>query len=172
MNAHSHRDRKSGDAQVAGPSRSPLLRLPMRRNFLGQEKTTELLMPAASDRAWSGAIAKNQRRRLDEERLAGFNHSADPSTYRRKISVRTTRATAHCSHDDSGLERQSIGRCGVDRGGRRGSVCCDGNDSERRLRNIGASVAGPWGDHCVSHLLRPVDGARKSQSQWDLWEVD
>jgi hypothetical protein len=27
--------------------------------------------------AWSGAIAKNQRRRIYEERLAGFNQSAD-----------------------------------------------------------------------------------------------
>ena len=79
---------------MAGLSRSPLLRLPIRLNFLGQEKNQELLLPAASDCAWSGAIAKYQRRRLDEERLAGFNQSADPSTHRRKNSVRTTRATA------------------------------------------------------------------------------
>jgi hypothetical protein len=94
MNEYSRRDRKSGDAKVAGLSRSPLLRLPIRLNFLGQEKNQELLLPAASDCAWSGAIAKYQRRRLDEERLAGFNQSADPSTHRRKNSVRTTRATA------------------------------------------------------------------------------
>ena len=31
---------------------------------------------------------------LDEERLAGFNQSADLSTYPRKNSVRTARATA------------------------------------------------------------------------------
>src|ERR1039457_2187834 len=94
MNGHSRRDRKSGDAQVAGPSRSSPLRLPIRLNFFGQEKNQELLLPSASDCAGSGAIAKDQRRRLDEERRAGFNHSADLSTYPRKISVRTTRATA------------------------------------------------------------------------------
>jgi hypothetical protein len=94
MNATSRTDRKSGDARVAGISRSPLLRLPIRLNFLGQEENQELLLPAASDCAWVRAIAKDQRGRLDEERLAGFNQSADPSTYRRKNSVRTTRATA------------------------------------------------------------------------------
>jgi hypothetical protein len=66
----------------------------MRINFLGQDKNQELLLPLASDCASSGAIAKDQRQRLDEGRLAGFNQSADPSTYRRKNSVRTTRATA------------------------------------------------------------------------------
>ena len=95
MNATSRTDRKSGDARVAGISRSPFLRLPVRLNFLGQEKNQELLLPAASDCAWSGAIAKDQRGKLDGERLAGFNQSADPSTYRRKNSVRTTRATAY-----------------------------------------------------------------------------
>src|SRR5258708_39979942 len=95
MNARSRTDRKSGDARrVAGISRSPLLRLPIRLNFLGQEKNQELLLPAASDCAWSGAIAKDQRGRLDEERLAEFNQSADRSTYRKKKSVRTARATA------------------------------------------------------------------------------
>src|ERR1700733_3549916 len=95
MNAHSRRDRKSRDAQVAGLSRSRLLRLPMRINFLSQEKSRELLLPSASDRARVRAIAStDQRRRLDEERLAGFNQSADLSTYPRKISVRTPRATA------------------------------------------------------------------------------
>src|ERR1700732_4163234 len=94
MNEYSRRDRKSGDANVAGLSRSPLLRLPIRLNFLGQEKNQELLLPAASDCAWSGAIAKDRRRRLDEEPFTGFNQSADLSTYPRKISVRTTRATA------------------------------------------------------------------------------
>src|SRR5271154_725865 len=94
MNEYYRRDRKSGDARIAGISRSPLLRLPIRLNPLGQEKNQELLLPAASDCAWSGAIAKDQREGLDEERLAEFNQSADPSTYQRKISVRTTRATA------------------------------------------------------------------------------
>src|ERR1035438_10335518 len=94
MNATNRTDRKSGDARVAGISRSPLLRLPIRLNFLGQEKNQELLLPAASDCAWDRAIAKDQRGRLDEERLAGFNQSADLSTYPRKSSVCTTRATA------------------------------------------------------------------------------
>ena len=94
MNGHSRRDRKSGDARVAGPSRSPLLMLPIRLRFSGQEKNQELLLPSASDCAWAGAIAKDQRGRLDDERLAGFNQSADLSTHRRKNSVRTTRATA------------------------------------------------------------------------------
>jgi hypothetical protein len=38
--------------------------------------------------------AKDQRGRLDVERLAGFNQSAEPFTYRGKNSFRTTRATA------------------------------------------------------------------------------
>jgi hypothetical protein len=94
MNEGCRRDRKSRDARIAGISRSPLLQLPIRLNFLGQEKNQELLLPSAPDCAGSGAIAKDQRRRLDEERRAGFNQSADLSTYPRKISVRTTRATA------------------------------------------------------------------------------
>jgi hypothetical protein len=49
----------------------------MQPNFRSQEKNQELLLPAASDCAWSRAIAKDRRRRLDEERLAGFNQSAD-----------------------------------------------------------------------------------------------
>ena len=94
MNGHSRRDRKSGYARVAGPSRSPLLMLPIRLRFSGQEKNQELLLPSASDCAWGRAIAKHQRPRLDDEPLAGFNQSAGPSTYPRRISVRTTRATA------------------------------------------------------------------------------
>src|ERR1700677_2218735 len=94
MNAHSRRDRQSRDARVAGLLRYRLLRLRMRDPFSHPRKNRELLLPSASDRAWVGAIAKDQRRRLDEERLAGFNQSADLSTYPRKISVRTTRATA------------------------------------------------------------------------------
>ncbi len=94
MNADGGRDRKSGDACVAGIGRSPLLRLPIRSDFFGHGKNQELLLPSASDCAGSGATAKDQRRRLDEERLAGFNQSADLSTHRRKISVRTTRAIA------------------------------------------------------------------------------
>jgi hypothetical protein len=104
MNERSRRDRKLGDAKVAGLSRSPLLRLLIRLNFLGQEKKPELLLPSASDRAWVGAIAKDQRRRLDDERLAGFNQSADLSTHRRRNSVRTTQATALnriVKHDES-----------------------------------------------------------------------
>ena len=60
-------------------------------------KNQELLLPSASDCAWGRSIAKHQRRRLDEEPLAGFNQSAGPSTYPRRISVRTTRATAGSS---------------------------------------------------------------------------
>jgi hypothetical protein len=66
----------------------------MRINFLGQKENPELLLPSASDRVWVGAIAEDRRPRLDDERLAGFNQSADLSTYPRKISVRTSRATA------------------------------------------------------------------------------
>jgi hypothetical protein len=68
----------------------------MRINFLGQEENPELLLPSASDRVWVGAIAEDRRPRLDDERLAGFNQSADLSTYPRKISVRASRATANC----------------------------------------------------------------------------
>jgi hypothetical protein len=63
-------------------------------HFLSYEKEPELLLPSASDRACSGAKAKKPRRRLDEKRNAVFNQSADLSTYPRKISVRTPRATA------------------------------------------------------------------------------
>jgi hypothetical protein len=44
MNQQCRNDRKSGDAQVAGISRSPLLRLPMRMDFLSEEKNPELLL--------------------------------------------------------------------------------------------------------------------------------
>ena len=87
-------DRQSGDAKVAGFSRSPLLRRLKRKDFLSQEKSPRASDAFASDRACSGAKAKNQRRRLDEERNAVFNQSADLSTYPRKISVRTPQATA------------------------------------------------------------------------------
>jgi hypothetical protein len=87
MHAASRSDREMGDAQVAGLSRSRLLRHSYANLFFSQEKNEELLLPSASDRAWVGAIAKDQRRTLDEERLAGFNQSADLSTYPRKISV-------------------------------------------------------------------------------------
>jgi hypothetical protein len=66
----------------------------MRIDFLSQEKNPRASDAFASDCACSGAKAKNQGRRLDEERNAVFNQSADLSTYPRKISVRTTRATA------------------------------------------------------------------------------
>src|SRR5271167_1535681 len=79
MNATSRTDRKSGDAQVAGISRSPLLRLPIQLNFLGLEKNQELLLPAAPDCAWVRAIAKDQRGRLDEERLAADRNFKRPS---------------------------------------------------------------------------------------------
>ena len=69
MNADGRRDRKSGDARVAGISRSPLLGLPIQSEFFGPRKNQELLLPSASDCAVS-AIAKDQRRRLDEEHLA------------------------------------------------------------------------------------------------------
>ncbi len=94
MNARGGADRKSRDARVAGIPRSRLLGLPMRIDSLAKKKNRALLLPSASDCVWSEAIAKDQRQRLDEERLAGFNQPADLSTYPRKISVRTTRATA------------------------------------------------------------------------------
>src|ERR1039458_3607334 len=96
MNVAYRSDWKSGDAQVAGISRSPLIRLPMRSDFCRQSKNHELLAPSASDCAWSGWIAKDQRRRsrLEAECLAEFKPTADLSTYRRGKSVRTTRATA------------------------------------------------------------------------------
>jgi hypothetical protein len=96
MNVAYRSDWKSGDAQVAGISRSPLIRLPMRSDFCRQSKNHELLAPSASDCAWSGWKAKDQRRRsrLEAECLAEFKPTADLSTYRRGKSVRTTRATA------------------------------------------------------------------------------
>jgi hypothetical protein len=97
MQEYCRSDRQSGDAQVAGLSRSSLLRHLMRMDFLSPRKKPKSSRASdafASDCACSGAKAKNQRRRLDEERYAVFNQSADLSTYPRKISVRTTRATA------------------------------------------------------------------------------
>jgi hypothetical protein len=68
-------------------------------DFLSQEKNPRASDAFASDRACSGAKAKNQRRRLDEERNAVFNQSADLSTYPRKISVRTPQATAQSAEE-------------------------------------------------------------------------
>src|ERR1017187_10285633 len=92
----SRRDRNSGDAKVAGTSRSPLLRLPMRSEFFRPSKNQELLAPAAPDCAWFKSIEKDLRRRarLEAECLAEFNQPAALSTYQRGKSVRTTRATA------------------------------------------------------------------------------
>jgi hypothetical protein len=59
-----------------------------------QVKHQELLLPTASDCAWSEEIAKDQRQNLTKNLSLGFNQSADLSTYPRKISVRTTRAIA------------------------------------------------------------------------------
>lgn len=70
MNADGGRDRQAGDARVAGLSRPRLLRLPIRSDFCGPGKNQALLLPSASDCAVSGAIAKDRRRRLDEESLA------------------------------------------------------------------------------------------------------
>jgi len=44
--------RISGDAQVAGTSRSPLLRLLMRSLFLATSKISALLPPMAADRVF------------------------------------------------------------------------------------------------------------------------
>src|ERR1035441_3784697 len=92
----SRRDRNSGDAKVAGTSRSPLLRLPMRSEFFRPSKNQELLAPAAPDCAWFKSIEQDLRRRarLEAECLAEFNQPAALSTYQRGKSVRTTRATA------------------------------------------------------------------------------
>src|SRR5664280_1620357 len=92
----SRRDRNSGDAKVAGTSRSPLLRLPMRSKFFRPSKNQELLAPAAPDCAWFKSIEQDLRRRarLEAECLAEFNQPAALSTYQRGKSVRTTRATA------------------------------------------------------------------------------
>src|ERR1039458_7502005 len=92
----SRRDRNSGDAKVAGTSRSPLLRLPMRPEFFRPSKNQELLAPAAPDCAWFKSIEQDLRRRarLEAECLAEFNQPAALSTYQRGKSVRTTRATA------------------------------------------------------------------------------
>src|ERR1039458_7726005 len=89
-------DRNSGDAKVAGTSRSPLLRLPMRSESFRPSKNQELLAPAAPDCAWFKSIERDLRRRarLEAECLAEFNQPAALSTYQRGKSVRTTRATA------------------------------------------------------------------------------
>ena len=58
------------------------------------EKTPELLPLDAADCAWGRLKENNPGSRIEAQRLAVFNEAADLSTYRRKISVRTTRATA------------------------------------------------------------------------------
>jgi hypothetical protein len=105
MNAASRIDRKSGEAKVAGLCISPLLRLPLQSDFFRQSKSHEILAPSASDRAWSGWIAKGrrQRSRLEAECLAGSFQPADLPTYLTGKSVRTTQATAqfallHCGN--------------------------------------------------------------------------
>src|SRR5277367_6010156 len=59
-----------------------------------KKKPKELLMPSHQTGGCSERKQKKQRRRLDEERNAVFNKSADLSTYPRTIAVRTTQATA------------------------------------------------------------------------------
>src|ERR1039457_6855596 len=112
----SRRDRNSGDAKVAGTSRSPLLRLPMRSEFFRPSKNQELLAPAAPDCAWFKSIEQDLRRRarLEAECLAEFNQPAALSTYQRGKSVRTTRATALIQRH-ARRERRLRGN---DRGGR------------------------------------------------------
>ena len=129
MNVAYRSDRKSGVAQVAGISRSPLLRLPMRSDFCRQSKNHELLAPSASDCAWSGWKAKDQRRRsrLEAECLAEFKPTADLSTYRRGKSVRTTRATAWLH-----VAALLIG----------GSACT--NTLRERARSCGSSIMRGW----------------------------
>src|ERR1035441_4500374 len=124
----SRRDRNSGDAKVAGTSRSPLLRLPMRSEFFRPSKNQELLAPAAPDCAWFKSIEQDLRRRarLEAECLAEFNQPAALSTYQRGKSVRTTRATAI---------RRAHGRCHSGRPQRIHSVAA-------RLRHIASTR---WG---------------------------
>jgi len=68
------------NAEIAGDSQSPLLRVPMRSIFLSQDKE-----PRASDAfdirpRLVRSYSKKTNERLDEERFAGFNQSADRST--------------------------------------------------------------------------------------------
>src|ERR1035441_4835297 len=107
----SRRDRNSGDAKVAGTSRSPLLRLPMRSEFFRPSKNQELLAPAAPDCAWFKSIEQDLRRRarLEAECLAEFNQPAALSTYQRGKSVRTTRATADASWNNQEIDWKVIG---------------------------------------------------------------
>ena len=93
-NRQGEADRFSRDAQVAAALRSPLLRLLQRSNFSATEKTSELLPLDAPDWAWGRLKENEQESSIEAQRLAVFNQPADQSTYRSKISVRTTRATA------------------------------------------------------------------------------
>jgi hypothetical protein len=64
---------RSGYLAIATPADSNVNR------FSQPRKDPELLLPDGIRLRWSGWIAKDQRRRLDEERLVGFNQSADLS---------------------------------------------------------------------------------------------
>src|ERR1019366_3626181 len=65
----SRRDRNSGDAKVAGTSRSPLLRLPMRSEFLRPSKNQELLAPARPDCAWFKSIEQDLRQNASQSSI-------------------------------------------------------------------------------------------------------
>src|SRR5271166_2855127 len=77
----------SGDAKIAGTSRSRLLRLLRRSDFSGQRKNSELLPLNAADRASSRPLTKIQ----DKETIT--IHRPGRSTYPEEKSVLTTGTT-------------------------------------------------------------------------------
>jgi hypothetical protein len=72
----------------------------MRSIFPAEENPPELLPLNAADCAWLNPKEKEKASRVEAERLAVFNQSADSSTYRRRNSVRRpwTTSTCHAMH--------------------------------------------------------------------------
>ena len=97
MNARTSASAKPGDTEVAGLHRSRRLRRPTRSLGSATPKILpSTLPPAAADRAVCQMMKEDSRPRDEAQCLAVFRPVADPSTYRTRKSVRTTRATPEC----------------------------------------------------------------------------
>src|ERR1019366_7862057 len=160
----SRRDRNSGDAKVAGTSRSPLLRLPMRSEFFRPSKNQELLAPAAPDCAWFKSIEQDLRRRarLEAECLAEFNQPAALSTYQRGKSVRTPRATAFPALTQSGRSSRSLSS--------RPSNCASRERGSSTSRQLGAWAASVHREPSAETEMTPACISRISVSPPSLKE--
>lgn len=106
MTAREFKRAISGGTEVAGTSRSPLLRLPTQSLFSPTCENPALLTPAASDCAACEPMKEDPTSRDEAECLAVFNPVADLSTHQTGKSVRRTRATTrdHLTTEDSSFK--------------------------------------------------------------------